>query len=124
MELNSQLFFTWRSRDLPRIWPRNDFKDFDVENVAAVVAIDEHVAPVRDGESVQDVLQRVKGDAAAVVTSLGLLDPGMEGELGLPDGRRAGEGSGLEPDVEIGLEERHLGKIRLPLVSWLQSENY
>jgi len=50
----------------------------------------------------------VKRDAAAVVAALGLLDARVEGEVRLPDRRRARERSGLEADVEVGLQERHL----------------
>ena len=52
----------------------------------------------------------MQGDAAAVVAALGLLDPRVEGKVGLPDRGRARKGSGLETNVEIGFQECHLKK--------------
>lgn len=104
------IIFTWWCRDFSGVWSGDDFKYFYVKNISFVVAIDEHVAAVSDGESVQDVLQSVKRDAAAVVSTLSLLDPGMKGELSLPDGRRTGKRSGLETDVEVRFEKGYLRK--------------
>ena len=104
------IIFTWWCRDFSGVWSGDDFKYFYVKNISFVVAIDEHVAAVSDGESVQDVLQSVKRDAAAVVSTLSLLDPGVKGELSLPDGRRTGKRSGLETDVEVRFEKGYLRK--------------
>jgi hypothetical protein len=52
----------------------------------------------------------VKRDAAAVVSTLSLLDPGVKGKLSLPDGRRTGKRSGLETDVEVRFEKGYLRK--------------
>ena len=52
----------------------------------------------------------MKGDAATVMTTLRLLDARVKGKLSLPDGRRTGKRSGLEPNIQIGFKKGDLKK--------------
>ena len=103
---NKRIIFTWRRRHFSGHVSGNDFKDLDVKNVALIVSVDEHVAPVGDRKRVQNVFQGMQGNGAFLI--LGLLDSRMEWKVSLPNRRRARKGAGLESDVKVGLQKSDL----------------